>query len=314
MPYPLLKSCGFRGLTSSGKLSLKGFDPGIKIVLRLTLPWIWHHPLGSRHRLGSYRRYLYWQTRCRITAKPYVIPWVNGTQLLLEPGMSGATGNLYCGLHEWPDMAFVLHLLRPEDTFADIGANVGTYTVLAAGAVGCRSESFEPVPASYHQLQQQVALNGIEQRVNTHQAAVGASAGQLRFSTDRGPMNQVVGSDYTGQAEVVPVLAIDQLPCLGNACCWKLDVEGHEPAVLAGAARTLAEAPPAAILCEDRSPAVQHTLSAAGFQPCAYSPFIRQLTPDTSAIGGNQLWVRNLAWVQERLRSAPAFTVLGERI
>jgi hypothetical protein len=112
----------------------------------------------------------------------------------------------------------------------------------------------------------------------------------------------------------VPVLAIDDLPNLRKACCWKLDVEGFEQAVLAGAQRTLAEAPPAAILCEDRSPTVQHTLEAAGFQPCAYNPFSRELSPDPHAQGGNQIWIRNLAWAQDRLQSAPAFTVLGERI
>ena len=283
-------------------------------MLRLTVPWIWHHPLGGRHRLGSYQRYLWWQARRHLTAKPFAMAWVNGTRLLLEPGMSGATGNFYCGLHEWPDMAFVLHLLRPGDTFADIGANVGSYTVLAAGAVGCRSESFEPVAATYQRLLRQVAINALEARVTIHQAAVGAEAGELRFSTDRDSMNQVVGPSYSGESSLVPVLAIDDLPNLRDACCWKLDVEGHEPAVLAGAARTLAEAPPAALLCEDRSAAVQHTLTAAGFQPCAYNPFSRQLSPDSESPGGNQLWVRNLAWTQQRLQSAPAFTVLGERI
>ncbi len=283
-------------------------------MLRLSLPWIWRHPLGGRHRFNAYRRYLWWQTRCRFTSKPYVMPWVNGTKLLLEAGMRGATGNLYCGLHEWPDMAFVLHLLRPADTFADIGANVGSYTVLASGAVGCRSESFEPVATSFHQLQRQVALNDLGARVTTHQIIVGAQAGQLRFSTDRGPMNQVVSTSYAGFAAELDVLAIDNLTSIHNAQCWKLDVEGHEHAVLAGAARTLSEAPPAAILCEDRSSAVQHTLATAGFQPCAYNPFTRQLSPDSEAGGGNQLWVHNLCWAQERLQSAPAFSLLGESI
>ena len=261
--------------------------------------------LAQRQRLRAYGRYAWWRLRCRLSARPYAMPWVNGTALLLEPAMHGATGNLYCGLHEWPDMAFVLHLLRPADTFADIGANAGTYIVLASGAVGCRSESFEPVAASYHQLQQQVALNALEQRVTIHQAAVGAQAGQLRFSTDRGPMNQVVSSSYSGLAETVDVLAIDDLPSLRSACCWKLDVESHELAVLSGAARTLAEAPPAAILCEDRSAAVQHTLLASGFQPCAYNPFSRQLTPDSETQGGNQLWVHNLSWAWTACKRHP---------
>ena len=283
-------------------------------MLTLTLPWIWHHPLGKRHRLDAYQRYIYWQARCRLTAKPFTMRWVNGTRFLLEPGMKGATGNFYCGLHEWPDMAFVLHLLRPEDTFADIGANVGSYTVLAAGAVGCQCQTFEPVPSSFQRLERQVLANSLEHRVTIHQAAVGAEAGEVHFSIDRDAMNQVVGSDYPGELMTVPMIAIDDLKTLRDACCWKLDVEGHEAAVLAGAAYTLAEAPPATILCEDRSPAVQNIFQRAGFQACAYDPFTRELRPDPMAGSGNQLWVHDLAWTQGRLQSAPAFNVLGEQI
>lgn len=36
-------------------------------------------------------------------------------------------------------MAFVLHLLRPSDHVLDIGSNVGTYSVLAAAAIGARA-------------------------------------------------------------------------------------------------------------------------------------------------------------------------------
>ena len=45
--------------------------------------------------------------------------------------MHGVTGNVYCGLHDFAEMSFMLHLLRAGDLFADIGANVGSYTVLA---------------------------------------------------------------------------------------------------------------------------------------------------------------------------------------
>jgi FkbM family methyltransferase len=242
------------------------------------------------------------------------MPWVNGTRLLLEPAMHGATGNLYCGLHEWPDMAFVLHLLRPEDTFADIGGNVGTYTLLAAGSVGSRCESFEPVDASFRLLERQVAFNNLQHRVTLHQICIGAEAGQLRFSTDRGPMNQVAGSSYSGLASTVPVQAIDQLSTLRSSACWKLDVKGHEEAVLAGAIVMLAEAPPAVILCENRSPSVQRRLINAGFHACSYNPWQRALRTDSSATGDNQIWVRPMNWVKDRLHSAPAFMVNGESI
>jgi thymidylate synthase len=64
--------------------------------------------------------------------------------------MTGATGNIYAGLHEFEDMAFLLHLLRSEDMFADVGSNIGSYTILASGVVGAKSVAFEPVPSTYH--------------------------------------------------------------------------------------------------------------------------------------------------------------------
>ena len=115
-------------------------------MLQLTLPWIWNHPLARCQRLKAYGTYAWWQCRRRLTASSYSMAWVNGSQLVLEPAMRGATGNLYAGLHEWPDMAFVLHLLRTHDHFLDIGSNVGTYTVLAAAAIGCSVTSAEPNP------------------------------------------------------------------------------------------------------------------------------------------------------------------------
>jgi hypothetical protein len=59
--------------------------------------------------------------------------------------MACATGNIYTGLHEFEDMSFLLHFLRPADLFIDIGANVGAYTIFASGIVAATSISIEPI-------------------------------------------------------------------------------------------------------------------------------------------------------------------------
>ena len=51
---------------------------------------------------------------------PVVAPWVQGTALLIDTGMTGATMNVYCGLYRAAHMAFVLHLLRPGDSRAGL--------------------------------------------------------------------------------------------------------------------------------------------------------------------------------------------------
>src|SRR5207248_910045 len=71
--------------------------------------------------------------------------------------------------HEVAEMAFVLHVLRPSDKFIDVGANVGSYTVLAAGAVGSRVFAVEPIPTTFGFLRRNVALNGLGELVRCWQ-------------------------------------------------------------------------------------------------------------------------------------------------
>src|ERR1035437_7563434 len=89
------------------------------------LAFIGRHPLAGRNKLAAYKRFFRWQLIQTISPGPRICPFVEDSALLLEKGMSGATGNIYCGLLEFEDMAFVLHLLRPGDMMGDVGANVG---------------------------------------------------------------------------------------------------------------------------------------------------------------------------------------------
>ena len=280
-------------------------------MMRLTIPWIWRHPLARRQRWQAYSRYVRWQIRCRVRPRPQQVPWVNNTRLLLQPGMTGASGNWYVGLHEWPDMAFVLHLLRPHDTFVDVGSNVGSYSVLAAGAIGAGVIAVEPSPEAAAGLRMNLEVNGIQDRCHIVQACLGAEPGVLRFSVDRGPMNAVVSATFSGPSRQVAVLRLDDLAGAEQACCWKLDVEGFEQQVLDGAASLLAQPALKVVLLEDRSSAVAERMLAAGFRSFSYNPWTRLLSSDQASLGGNQIWIRDEAWAADRLRTAPQFRVTG---
>src|SRR5262249_20828180 len=139
------------------------------------------HPLTRRHRLSATGRVLRWQIASRIHDE-VIVNWIGGTRFAARRGMTGVTGNIYAGLHEFADMAFVLHFLRAEDLFADVGANVGSYTILASGVVGCRTVAFEPDPVTAAVLERNIALNQIAEQVETRIAAVGERNGVVRFS------------------------------------------------------------------------------------------------------------------------------------
>ena len=50
-----------------------------------------------------------------------MLPFVNRTHLIASHGMIGATGDWYCGLREYEEMGFLLHVLQPGDLFVDVG-------------------------------------------------------------------------------------------------------------------------------------------------------------------------------------------------
>ena len=106
----------------------------------------WNHPLNQGERRTAINRVIRWQLASRMMPGPIALPFVIGTQLFATRGMTGATGNWYCGLHEYEDMSFVLNALRPGDLFVDVGANIGSYSILAGGG-GARVIAIEPIPS-----------------------------------------------------------------------------------------------------------------------------------------------------------------------
>ena len=141
-------------------------------------------------------RFLRWQIVSRVRDE-VIVDWIDGTRFAAKRGMTGVTGNIYAGLHEFADMAFVLHFLRPSDLFADVGANVGSYTILASGVVGCRTVAFEPDPVTAAALERNIALNRISERVETRIAAVGERDGLVRFSVGLDTENHIVTGEDT---------------------------------------------------------------------------------------------------------------------
>lgn len=132
-------------------------------------------------------------------------------------------------------------------TVFDVGANLGAYTVLFAQWVGPRGRvfAFEPAPDTRSGLVRQVALNGVDMRVEVRPEAVAASSGvrSLHASGLRGD-NRLASADAApdGDCLPVPTTSIDEF-CEGGGIdpdVLKIDVEGAELDVLRGARRTIA--------------------------------------------------------------------------
>jgi len=219
-----------------------------------------------------------------------IIPFVDHTRLVARPGVMGATGIYYTGLYEFEEMAFVLHALRRGDRFVDVGAHIGAFSVLAAGAVGADCLAIEPVPASFAYMQENIHLNGLSAKIRAVNAGIAAQPGRLPFTTGKGAANGVVPAHsgathfqsalHLASAIDIDVLPLDALTADFPPTMLKIDVEGYEHEVIAGAAQTLADERLLAILIELRGHGARYgfdedtihkCLLDAGFQPYSYS-------------------------------------------
>ena len=246
------------------------------------------------------------------------MPFVESTQLLCERSMTGATGNLYCGLHEFGDMGFLLHFLRREDLFIDVGANVGSFSLLAAGVVGARCVALEAVPSTFAALTRNIGVNRLEELVRPVCVAAGPRSGRIRFSVDRGPQNGPVGESYSGATAEVPMMSLDNVTDVSSPTLVKVDAEGSDSQVLEGASQTLRRRSLKAVLLEEDSAAITSLMSEAGFVRASYAPLTRRIEvtesgrTQSAAETINNLWILDLAFVRDRCSSARQFNVYGQ--
>ncbi|GGB08406.1 FkbM family methyltransferase [Puia dinghuensis] len=291
------------------------------------LKFIGYHPLASKNRLLAYSRFLSWQIRQRLRPRPEKVTFVESSVLIVERGMAGATGNIYTGLQEFNDMGFLLHVLRAGDTFVDIGANVGAYTILAAKNVGAAVVSFEPIPSTFAKLQRNVDANEVQGSVELKRYGVGDAAGTLRFTASMDSVNHVLTAheqiDGAGIVEV-PVETLDQLLQGRQPVLFKMDVEGYEWPALNGAKSLLASPSLKALIIELNGSGhrygydektIHALLVTYGFVPYRYEPFSRQLKKEPDYYGpDNTIYIRDVEWVEGRVKAARKYRVLNVNV
>ncbi len=258
-----------------------------------------------QHRLQfKWRRYI----------TPKRIEWWNAQtdykkimDLQIQPGVkmrlyrdSDLCRLIYRGRFEYSERKFLNAFLRPGDTYIDIGANIGLFSLIAAKLVGKTGKvyAFEPSGQTYQRLLENVNLNCFT-HIDCYQLALSDQVSDLNMTTSLDGFDAwnslgkpTAGSDFATETVKATTWSLfaQENNLVGHVTMMKIDVEGWESYVLSGATEILSR-PDAPVLqvefteknckaANSSCEALYHQLIKLGYQLFTYDPKSKSLVPE----------------------------------
>lgn len=217
---------------------------------------------------------------------------VHGTRLALKP---------YDGI------SIVDKFCKPGSAVIDIGANIGEWTLPMAKAVGNQGKvfSFEPIPFMCEAVNKTVRANGLF-HAQCVPVAISNRAGEAKFFlnysedkvVDSGASSLEYSPSQHAKEIVVQTMTLDEAVenlKINDVSFIKIDVEGHEYAVIDGARKTLKKFSPVLLVevgneTEDKRGLIAGALEDLNYEiigivinygivPCDYGNFVNYTSP-----------------------------------
>jgi FkbM family methyltransferase len=184
-----------------------------------------------------------------------------------------------------------------EPLIIDVGANIGNHTLFFAGVMAGRVIAVEPEAGNLKSLRDNIAANGLGDRVKVLACGLGSAAGTA------GLVQRIAGNAGTfavdhGQSEgdLIEIRPLDSIVDEGDKVSLiKIDVEGYELEVLKGAVRTLKAHRPVVTV---ESHSAEHFAGLAAFlSPLGY------LAVDIAGRSDNFTWVHEKTIGSQQLKN-----------
>jgi len=222
--------------------------------------WRFAEEYYDQRRWLACRRGALWEVaREKDLAVPLTVRWHGGTTVDVTLGNDNSLCLYVCGSFEPNEFAFVDRVLKPGMVFIDVGANDGYYTLFAARRVGPtgRVIAVEPSSRERAHLQRNLGRNGLE-NVQVVAAALGAEPGFVDLLLAHGvhaghnTLGDFAHDDVVrASSERVQLETLDAVVArqgLSRVDMVKIDVEGGEAGVVAGARKVLTTARPVLLM------------------------------------------------------------------
>jgi FkbM family methyltransferase len=263
-----------------------------------------------------YGRYLHWSWSQRLGKKRLLTEFIDPLHLVVKPTFPTSVKDYIFGLRAFSEMGFLMHFLRKNDFFVDIGANIGTYSLLAAGVSESFVLSFEPDNERREFLKELVDINGLNPLIFVDPRVVSTKEETLIFSEQSVSKNIYVEAGVPRSAVSIDSLELEQIPIM-----IKIDAKGFALEVIQGMRGMLDEDNLRVVLCSfcdsiepELKDLIREIILSKGFKICTYDPLKRSLKEHSELDQQLMLFVRDSEFVEQRLKQAKSFSWFKKKI
>lgn len=155
----------------------------------------------------------------------------------------------YYGLHEKYLLEYIFSILPNKyknGICIDVGANIGNHSLFFSNYYD-EIHSFEPVLSTFKSLELNILINGLDDKIKTHNIALSSSDSYLRFFEDNS--GDIGRSKVAAKHEIKPsgvieymvksITGDDYFNGSTNINMIKIDAEGHESDVIDGLGKVI---------------------------------------------------------------------------
>ena len=157
----------------------------------------------------------------------------------------------WLGIYEYRKQRLLRRILSPGQTVCDVGANAGFYTLGMARMIGPNGRviAFEPLPANLGKIRRHLEINKID-NVTLCGCALSDKAGRIAFDLGENDFTGRISEQAKDGVEVCTISLDEFISQEGVAdpTFLKIDVEGAEAKVLAGARALIQRAHPSMLI------------------------------------------------------------------
>ncbi len=187
-------------------------------------------------------RHIGWQFRKGLNLFPYDLMLSNFMVRIADRSIANGCGALLnaMGYYDPNNMYFLEELFEKNlfNSFFDIGANIGIYSLIAANTGNVKVVAFEPHPYTFSLLKENITLNLLDDHIKSVHSALGDEDGEIYLTDEPGSaINRIVKEKEYAQRKISVKLIRGHTFCRAenlSPSIMKIDVEGYENSVLRG--------------------------------------------------------------------------------